>query len=107
MIWIIRQQEEDKQMSYNKLSNYKTTWVETNGRGSVVYSHTPIVEWDDESITLRSDGWETVTTKKKMNQSANQFGLNFTVFQEDYEWFVCNPKGETVDFVDGMKLERV
>ena len=93
-------------MSYNKLSNYKTTWVETNGRGSVVYAHTPIVEWDDETITLRSDGWETVTTKKKMNQSANQFGLNFTVFQENYEWFVFNPKGETVDFLDGMKLER-
>lgn len=93
-------------MSYNKLSNYKTTWVETNGRGSVVYSHTPIVEWDYESITLRSDGWETVTTKRKMNQSSLQFGLGFGVYQRNYEWFVDTPKGETVDFVDGMKLER-
>ena len=94
-------------MSYNKLSNYKTTWVETNGRGSVVYVHTPIVSWDDESITLRSNGWETVTTKRKMNQSALQFGLGFGVYQRNYEWFVDTPKGETLSFVDGMKLERV
>jgi len=93
---------------HNKLSNYRTTWTDrADGCGSVVYVHTPIVSWDNESITLRSDGWETVTTKKKMNQSANQFGLNFTVFQENNEWFVCTPKGETVDFLDGMTMGRL
>lgn len=94
-------------MSYNKLSNYRTMWTETNGRGSVVYVRTPIVEWDDETITLKSGGWETVTTKRKMNQSSLQFGLGFGVYQRNYEWFVDTPKGETVSFVDGMKLERV
>ena len=82
-------------------------WTETNGRGSVVYVRTPIVEWDDETITLKSGGWETVTTKRKMNQSSLQFGLGFGVYQRNYEWFVDTPKGETVSFVDGMKLERV
>ena len=94
-------------MSYNKLSNYRTTWTETNDRGSVVYVRTPIIEWDDETITLKSGGWETVTTKRKMNQSSLQFGLGFGVYQRNYEWFVDTPKGETVSFVDGMKLERV
>lgn len=94
-------------MSYNKLSNYRTTWTETNGRGSVVYIHTPIVEWNEDTITLKSGGWESVTTKRKMNQSALQFGLGFGVYQKNYEWFVDTPKGETVSFVDGMKLERV
>tara|TARA_R100000541_G_scaffold9840_2_gene17647 strand:+ start:1030 stop:1314 length:285 start_codon:yes stop_codon:yes gene_type:complete len=93
---------------HNKLSNYRTTWIDqADGSGSVVYVHTPIVSWDKESITLRSDGWETVTTKRKMNQSSLQFGLGFGVFQENHEWFVVTPKGETIDFVDGMKINRV
>ena len=45
-------------MAHNRLSNYRTTWTETNGRGSVVYVHTPIVEWNEDTITLKSGGWE-------------------------------------------------
>ena len=69
-------------MAHNRLSNYRTTWTETNGRGSVVYVHTPIVEWNEDTITLKSGGWESVTTKRKMNQSALQFGLGFGVEKE-------------------------
>ena len=60
-------------MAHNRLSNYRTTWTETNGKGSVVYVHTPIVG----------------------------------VYQKNYEWFVDTPTGETLDFVDGMELQRV
>jgi|TARA_R110002111_G_scaffold225365_1_gene286974 hypothetical protein len=94
-------------MAHNRLSNYRTTWTETNGRGSVVYVHTPIVEWNEDTITLKSGGWESVTTKRKMNQSALQFGLGFGVYQRNYEWFVDTPTGETLNFVDGMELQRL
>tara|TARA_R110000796_G_C14431114_1_gene421165 strand:- start:266 stop:550 length:285 start_codon:yes stop_codon:yes gene_type:complete len=94
-------------MAHNRLSNYRTTWTETNGRGSVVYVHTPIVEWNEDTITLKSGGWESVTTKRKMNQSALQFGLGFGVYQRNYAWFVDTPTGETLNFVDGMELQRV
>ena len=94
-------------MAHNRLSNYRTTWTETNGKGSVVYVHTPIVEWNEDTITLKSGGWESVTTKRKMNQSALQFGLGFGVYQRNYKWFVDTPTGETLNFVDGMELQRV
>ena len=89
-------------MAYNKLSTYKTTWFNDGSHGGVTYHRTNIVSWFDGKITLRSGGWESVTTKRKMNQASNQFDLGFGVFQKNYEWFVDLPNGETVPFVDGM-----
>ena len=92
-------------MAYNKLSGYKTNVVESNGNGMVQYHSTVIVEWVRDKITLRSGGWETVTTKRKMNQAAIQFDLAYGVFQKNYEWFVDLPNGNTVPFVDGMSFK--
>lgn len=73
---------------YNRLSTYRTTWEHDATRGSVIYVNTRIVAWDGEHVTLNSGGWQTVTTKRKMNQAANQFGLRFCVYQRNFEWFV-------------------
>lgn len=89
-------------MAYNKLSNYRTAWYDEGNTGSVVYASTAIVSWHDGKVTLRSGGWETVTTKRKMNQAASQFALGFDVFQRNHKWFVGLPSGEVVDFHDGM-----
>lgn len=86
----------------DRLSSYKTAWADNGSSGHVVYTKTTIVEWRDGQITLRSGGWETVTTKRKMNQASNQFALGFSVYQKDYTWWVDKPDGETVLFEDGM-----
>jgi hypothetical protein len=91
----------------NKLSSYRTT-IRGNDNGGleVVYVSTPIVTLEGDTVTLNSGGWETVTTKRKMNQASNQFGLGFGVFQKEWVWFVDLPNGETVKFVDGMSFKR-
>ncbi len=66
----------------DKLSTYCTTWEHEGDRGSVTYHRTKIVAWDGSTITLNSGGWQTVTTKRKMCQAANQFGLRFCVYQK-------------------------
>ncbi len=91
----------------NKLSSYKTTVsADDGGKMQVHYWKTAIVTWDDKAITLRNNGFKTVTTKRKMNQASNQFDLGFGVRQQDYVWFVDLPSGETVKFEDGMTFER-
>jgi hypothetical protein len=89
----------------NKLSSYRTAWSDNGNDGVVIYAETKIVEWRDGKITLRSGGWETVTTKRKMNQASNQFALGFGVWQKDHEWFVNLPDGDTVPFEDGMTFD--
>jgi len=91
---------------WNKLSKHATTWTTDNHCGNVTYHHTTIVSWDSDNITLKSGGYNTVTTKRKMNQAAQQFHLGFQVWQENFEWFVKLPSGKVVDFEDGMVFER-
>ena len=91
----------------DQLSSYKTTIApDGNGNTLVTYQSTAIVKFNRDSVTLNSGGWETVTTKRKMNQAARQFCLNYSVFQKAYEWFVTLPSGDTVPFTDGMTISR-
>lgn len=72
----------------------------------VTYHDTDVVKWTAKKIILDSGGWRTATTKTRMNQASRQFGLGFSVFQEDYSWYVDLPNEEPLEFVDGMTLER-
>lgn len=96
----------------SKLSNYRTTWEHDANSGSVTYVNTRIVSWDGDTVTLNSGGWMTVTTKRKMCQAANQFGLRFCVFQRKGEWYVnvrntANSFGALdMPFFDGMRFDK-
>lgn len=92
----------------SQLSPYRTKWTATSDSisGSVTYIRTTIVEWNEREITLRSGEWQTYTTKRKMNQAAQQFGLSFAVYQLDFAWFVTLPDGTEVPFQDGMTFPR-
>ena len=106
--------------SMNKLSSYRTTFETDGERGSVTYANTRIVSWDADTVTLNSAGWQTVTTKRKMTQASHQFGLGFTVFQRNGDWFVCrlgrSPEGYAsagkehgaivIPYRDGMTFPR-
>lgn len=73
----------------HKIGTHHTT-LETDalGRTRVTYHSTAIVLFDRTTITLDTGGWNTVTTKNRMNQAANQFNLGFGVYQRHGEWFV-------------------
>ena len=87
----------------DKLSSYKTVYIDNDEGGLVIYQNTKIVEWDNNgNVTLNSDGWETVTTKRKMNQASNQFGLHFGVTQRDFKWIVTIAGFEDIPYYDGM-----
>lgn len=96
----------------DKLSSYRTTVSSNEARDVVVtYVATPIVTFNAESVTLRSGGYQTVTTKQKMNQAANQFGLGYSVYQHKGEWFVSvwsdvGRNAYDLPFVDGMSFKR-
>lgn len=92
--------------STDKLSNYRTTIASRNGNTCVTYSTTVIVEFDAECIILRTGGWRSVTTKRKMNQAANQFDLGYSVSQIAGDWFVRTSSGEYEFSGDAVKIDR-
>ena len=91
----------------NILRFRNTAIYSDNGTIKVILYSTKIVEWNHnrDSIILNNGGWMTVTTKRRMNQVAEQFDLEFTVYQKDFEWYVVL-NGQTLPFENGMELRR-
>ena len=93
----------------DKVGAHKTSIYHTDYGDTVVqYHNTQVVRFNDDEIILDSGGWQTVTTKLRMNQASNMFHLGFRVSQRQYEWFVDYfAQGRlTFTFRDGMILER-
>ena len=68
------------------------------GNTYVTYHDTDVVCFDNSWIMLRTDGHFTATTLKRMNQASQQFGLGYRVYQQNKQWFVELPDGNTLAF---------
>ena len=69
-----------------------------------VYLHgDPIATVKDPSIIIKDGGWQSNTTKSRLNALLDEFSYGMRVFQKNYEWFVSY-KNVKEDFVSGMEL---
>ena len=88
------------------IGTHKTTISDDGGKKTVRYHNTNVVTFDNNRVTLDTGGWTTYTTKKRMNQASQTFGIGFEVYQKDWEWFV-EYKGETIEYQgDTLILDR-
>ena len=70
---------------------------------SVVRLHgNKIAEVTDDSMTIFDGGWQTTTTKSRLNALINEFCNAVTdgVFQKNYQWFVTD-NNVTKEFTNG------
>ena len=86
-------------------------WATQHGgnytEGTMIYHGTAVVEWDPEKIVLETGGYRTATTKERMNQAADVYGLGFRVYAKNREWF-ADFRGETIPFGGRtLTLDRV
>lgn len=70
----------------------------------VKYHNTDVVEYNPLKgvLTLRCGGWYTATTKSRINQFCEKFGV--VVFQKAHQWYVDN-NGVTTTFEDGISIK--
>ena len=93
-------------MSYVPLRKKGNTKITFLGDNVIVTFHsTDIVIFNNERIILNSDNWYTVTTKQRMNQTSDEFGLGFEISQRDFDWFV-KTQNKTLHYYDGMVFDR-
>jgi hypothetical protein len=61
-----------------------------------------IAEVGDEFVRIFDGGWQSNTTKSRLNAIINEFCCAFTdgVFQKDFAWYIRDNK-VTHDFVNG------
>jgi len=78
-------------MSQTHTIGRHATKVTKDGKTSTVrYWSTDVVtvDWHTGSITLNTGGWDTATTKLRMNQASSEWGLGYRVYQHKGDWFV-------------------
>jgi len=71
--------------------------------GTIVgrYHQTSVAEKQQNKIRLDTGGWQTRTTKIRMNQFSNEFcGGAFSVYQKNHDWFVRLADGTVLPFND-------
>ena len=76
----------------------------TDRVGSIVKLHgNKIAEVYANSIVLFDGGWQTVTTKSRLNALLDEFATGTGVIQRNFEWFLTY-KHLKADFVSGMEV---
>ena len=78
------------------------TSIHQHGANTYVTLHaTHVVTFDDAWVILRTGGYFTVTTKRRMNEASTHFDLGYRVIQQNYKWRVVFDDGrEALPFGD-------
>ena len=88
--------------------NSSNTRVEYNNNtncSTIVLHRTAIAVYDhnSEAIKLNTGGWQSNTTKSRLNAILREVMFGTRVFQKNFNWFI-NYNNQTHDFNDGMIL---
>ena len=102
----------EEQMN-NAIRNRKC-WAGSNTTVTVhkdevdVMLHGHCIAWLDtinDVWTLSSCGWETVTTKSRLNAILEEFAPDRRIFQTNWQWFLSDTFGMAEPFIDGMQIK--
>ena len=89
---------EENSIASQGISRYANTSVYPIKGGIAVRLHsTQIVEIYENWVALDTGGWNTPTTRKRMNEVAEEYGLGYRVFQKSSDLFVTHG-GKTEQF---------
>ena len=84
-------------VQYNELTN--CSQVLLHGHQIATLDH------HTNALKLSSCGWQTVTTKSRLNALLSEFKYGCKVFQKNFDWYLSTVN-QTVDFWDGMILSQ-
>ena len=80
------------------------TTVSIDDRVASVYLHgTLIAREGDTFVQILDGGWQSVTTKSRLNALLSQVTPDGGVFQKDFTWYYNSSKVGTVPFFSGME----
>ena len=85
------------QVSYNENTNCSSVYL--HGHQIATVDH------NTSAVKLSSCGWQTVTTKSRLNAILQEVKYGCSVFQKQFDWYLST-NNQTVDFWDGMILSN-
>ena len=68
-------------------------------------NHIATYNYANRELALYDGGWQSNTTKSRLNALCDEFATGFGVFQKNWEWFVSDSNQKNViDFFDGVTV---
>jgi hypothetical protein len=90
-----------------QIGQYKTVVLADDGKTKVVYYETAVVTFDNDTIILDTGGWETRSTKTRMNQASRQFDLGYQVRQVRGKWVITFRRESHPYDTERVRLDRL
>ncbi len=84
-----------------------TAVVINDSNDALVYLHGNfIAKVSQHFVQLFDGGWQSVTTKSRLNAILDDFHVGSGVYQKNWNWFVNLQNGGTIPFYSGIELNH-
>ena len=81
-------------------SDLKECFIYLHGNHIATYNYTL------KELELYDGGWQSNTTKSRLNALCYEFATGFSVFQKNWNWFVSDFQNKTIKpFCDGLIVD--
>ena len=68
-------------------------------------NHIASLDTATNKLTIKDGGWQSVTTKSRLNALLDEFVPSMGIFQKDWVWYLSDRlTGSVVPFVSGMTV---
>ena len=68
-------------------------------------NHIASLDTATHKLTIKDGGWQSVTTKSRLNALLDEFAPSMGIFQKDWVWYLSDRlTGSVVPFISGMTV---
>ena len=83
---------------------FKTNGITTDVDDFLHGNHIASLDTATNQLTIKDGGWQSVTTKSRLNALLDEFAPSRGIFQKNWQWFVSDSFGMAEPFISGMTV---
>ena len=84
---------------------FKTNGITTDVDVFLHGNHIASLDTATHKLTIKDGGWQSVTTKSRLNALLDEFAPSMGIFQKDWVWYLSDRlTGSVVPFISGMTV---
>jgi len=84
---------------------FKTNGITTDVDVFLHGNHIASLDTATNQLTIKDGGWQSVTTKSRLNALLDEFVPSMGIFQKDWVWYLSDRlSGSVVPFISGMTV---
>ena len=84
---------------------FKTNGITTDVDVFLHGNHIASLDTASNQLTIKDGGWQSVTTKSRLNALLDEFAQSMGICQKDWVWYLSDRlSGSVVTFISGMTV---